>query len=162
VQNAKDSFYVALRNRLATVDPARVMELRSVTRPSIMLEEAESPMACLPEDTFVLRWTGTDLNGLAHPPFASMVCEIFYTTGGTKAGSGLDRGRELTAMDQELLAILHPSRTAKFNYATTPATQMDTQIFWTEPTFKPLVSLREQLQRTVVVTVLSLFEQGEQ
>ncbi len=41
MQNAKDTFYLTLRNRLATVNPARTMTLRSVTRPGILVEDAE-------------------------------------------------------------------------------------------------------------------------
>ena len=33
MQNAKDTFYVTLRDRLAAVNPARTMVVRGVTRP---------------------------------------------------------------------------------------------------------------------------------
>ncbi|MGA8163104.1 MAG: hypothetical protein WCB76_20015, partial [Acidobacteriaceae bacterium] len=57
MQNAKDTFYLTLRNRLATVNPARTMTLRSVSRPGILVEDAE-PFIPQPQlDAFTLRWT---------------------------------------------------------------------------------------------------------
>ena len=41
MQNAKDTFYVTLRDRLAAVNPARTMVLRGVTRPGVLVEENE-------------------------------------------------------------------------------------------------------------------------
>ena len=64
MENAKDTFYVALRNRLAVLNPNRTMLLRGVQRPGILVEEAEAVVAMLPADVFVLRWTvlQTDVN----------------------------------------------------------------------------------------------------
>ena len=58
MQNAKDSFYLALRTRLATINPERTVLLRGALRPGILVEEAEAPLAQLPSDVFVLRWLG--------------------------------------------------------------------------------------------------------
>jgi hypothetical protein len=41
MQNARDTFYVRLRDRLAAVNPARTMVLRGVTRPGVLVEENE-------------------------------------------------------------------------------------------------------------------------
>jgi hypothetical protein len=38
MQNARDTFYVALRDRLAAVNPARTMVVRSVVRPGLLVE----------------------------------------------------------------------------------------------------------------------------
>ena len=55
MQNAKDSFYMALRTRLASINPERTVLLRGTVRPAILLEEAEAPFSQLPSDVFVLR-----------------------------------------------------------------------------------------------------------
>ena len=41
MQNAKDTFYVTLRDRLAAVNPARTMLVRGVIRPGLLVEENE-------------------------------------------------------------------------------------------------------------------------
>ena len=121
MQNAKDTFYVTLRNRLATLNPNRTMLLRGVQRPGILVEEAEAVVPMLPADVFVLRWTalGTDVN--LPLVLARLECEILYTTGGTQAASGLDRGRALEEMDAEVLGLLSPNCAPKMNYTQTPA-----------------------------------------
>jgi hypothetical protein len=58
MQNAKDSFYMALRARLIAINPERTILLRGAMRPGILAEEAEAPFSQLPDDVFVLRWTG--------------------------------------------------------------------------------------------------------
>ena len=57
MQNAKDTFYITLRSRLPTVNPARTMTLRAVTRPGILVGEAEAPMPQPLLDAFTLSWT---------------------------------------------------------------------------------------------------------
>ena len=62
MQNAKDTFYVTLRDRLAAVNPARTMVLRGVTRPGVLVEENELASACGPVNVFCLRWTGLSVD----------------------------------------------------------------------------------------------------
>ncbi len=62
MQNAKDSFYLALRTRLAIINPERTALLRGALRPGILVEEAEAPPAQLPPDVFVLRWLGLGID----------------------------------------------------------------------------------------------------
>ena len=64
MQNAKDSFYMALRTRLTAINPERTILLRGAVRPGILVEEAEAPFSQLPNDVFVLRWLGwaTDMD----------------------------------------------------------------------------------------------------
>ena len=45
MQNAKDSFYMALRGRLTTINPERTVLLRGTVRPGILVEEAETPVS---------------------------------------------------------------------------------------------------------------------
>jgi hypothetical protein len=161
MQNAKDSFYVALRTRLAALNPERTMLLRGALRPGILVEEAEAPFTQFPNDVFVLRWLslGADLDlGSA---MAAAECEILYQSCGTQSFGGLDRGRLLSGMDEELIAILEPFHTAKLNYTTTPPAALLTQVFWDEPWFQPIAVQRDRVSRSAKVTVYSYQEQGE-
>jgi len=92
---------------------------------------------------------------------AAEQCEILYQTCGTQSFGGLDRGRALSEMDEELVAILQPYYTPKLNYTPTPPAAMLTQVFWDEAAFTPLVVQRDLLSRSAKVTVLSYQEQGE-
>ncbi len=161
MQNAKDSFYMTLRTRLATINPERTILLRGAVRPGILVEEAEAPIGQPLNDVFILRWLalGTDVDLAA--TMAAMQCEVMYGTCGTQSFGGLDRGRALSEMDEELLAMLQPFWTPKLNYTATPPTTMLTQVFWDEPAFTPIVTLRDRLSRTAAVMVYSYQEQGE-
>jgi hypothetical protein len=161
MQNAKDTFYMVLRTRLTTINPERTTLLRGAVRPGILVEEAEAPFSQLPSDVFVLRWVamGADLDLPATMTAAQ--CEIQYATCGTQSFGGLDRGRALSRMDQDLLAILQPFSTPKLNYAATPPATMLTQVFWDKPAFSPIATQRDRLSRTATVMVYSYQEPGE-
>lgn len=161
MQNAKDSFYVALRTRLATINPERTILLRGTVRPGILVEEAEAPFTQLPNDVFVLRWLGLGVDLDLSSAMSCEQCEILYQTCGTQSFGGLDRGRAMSGMDEELLAMLRPLHTAKLDYTTTPPTQMLTQVFWDEPGFTPIVTQRDLLSRSARVMMYSYQEQGE-
>ncbi len=161
MQNAKDSFYIALRNRLAVINSARVMTLRAVDRPSILVEEAESPEAQVPNDVFVLRWAAASYDNQLPLILVKLTCEILYATSGSSMNGGLDRGRALTEMDQELIAVTTPMSTPKLNYSTNPAQGMETMVFWTAPELGRLETLRDRLIRTTQLTVFAFEEQGE-
>lgn len=161
MQNAKDSFYVALRTRLAALNPERTVLLRGSARPGILVEEAEAPFAQLPSDVFVLRWLSLGSDVHLASTMAAEECEIVYQTCGTQSFGGLDRGRLLSTMDMELLAMLQPFHTPKFNYTVQPPTPTLTNVFWDEPTFAPIHVQRDQLSRSARVLVYSYQEQGE-
>jgi hypothetical protein len=130
-------------------------------RPGILVEEAEAPFSQFPSDVFVLRWLGlgTDLN--LDSALVAAECEILYQTCGCQSFGGLDRGRTLSAMDEELVAMLQPFSTPKLSFTATPPAAMLTQVFWDEPAFGPLVTQRDRLSRSVKVIVYSYQEQGE-
>lgn len=161
MQNAKDTFYITLRNRLVSVNPERTMTQRGVVRPGILVEEAEMPSAQLPLDVFVLRWTTLATDAQLPSVLASMTCEIHYATAGTQDNMGLDRGRTLEAMDDELLRMVCPASTVKMNFAQTPTAQMGTNVFWTEPVFGAEATTRERVGRVATVVVFAFQEQGE-
>ena len=161
MQNAKDSFYMALRARLVTINPERTILLRGAVRPGILVEEAEAPFSQLPSDVFVLRWLSLGVDADLGTAMAAEECEILYQTCGTQSFGGLDRGRSLSKMDEELVAILSPYSTPKLNYTATPPAAMLTQVFWDEPGLGPVVVQRDRLSRSAKVMVYSYQEQGE-
>jgi hypothetical protein len=161
MQNAKDSFYMALRTRLVAINPGRTILLRGTVRPGILVEEAEAPFNQFPSDVFVLRWLGLGVDLDIASTMCADECEILYQTCGTQSFGGLDRGRSLSEMDEELVAILQPFFTPKLNYAATPPAALLTQVFWDEPALTPAVTQRDQLSRSGKVMVYSYQEQGE-
>jgi hypothetical protein len=162
MQNAQNTFYITLRNRLAALNPNRTIYLRGVTRPGILVESNELVTAQPPSDVFVLRWTGLHNDPYLSEVLLQMECEIAYMTEGTSSNLGVDRGAMLTEMDAELMSLLQPNTAQKMSYAQAPATPMETQIFWTEATFQPVRAERDRLTRTATVSVFSYEEPGEQ
>ncbi len=162
MQNAQNTFYITLRNRLAALNPNRTIYLRGVTRPGILVESNELVTAQPPSNVFVLRWLGLHNDPYLSEVLLQMECEIEYMTEGTSGNFGMDRGAMLTEMDAELMSLLKPNTSQKMSYAQSPATAMETQIFWTEATFHPVKVERDRLLRTAMVSVFSYEEPGEQ
>ena len=115
----------------------------------------------LPTDVFVLRWLGAGADVNLDAPMAAAECEILYQTCGCQSFGGLDRGRVLSAMDQELLSMLQPFSTQKLSFTATPPAPMMTRVFWDEPGFGPVVAQKDRLSRSVKVMIYSYQEQGE-
>lgn len=162
MQNAQNTFYITLRNRLAALNPNRTLYRRGITRPGILVESNELVTAQPPSDVFVLRWKGLHADPYLPATLLQMECEIEYLTEGTAGGLDMDRGVLLTEMDAELISILQPACAQKMNYSQSPAVAMQTQIFWTEATLQPVEVERDRLSRIVTVSVLSYEEPGEQ
>jgi hypothetical protein len=59
-------------------------------------------------------------------------CHIWYASEGS-GGTGVDRGRVLAEMDDELLGICDPPHTAMFDYSRDPIADLGSGIFWTVP-----------------------------
>ncbi len=161
MQNAKDSFYIALRSRLSVLNPLRTLMLRAVQRPGIVVEEAEAPTPELLNDVFVLRWTGLAVTEDLPARLEGVQCEVHYATSGTIGATGLDRGRALAEMDRELLTILEPWCTRKMQYTQVPPLELQTQVFWTEPVFAAVETRYNQLSRMAKLTVFAFEEPGE-
>jgi hypothetical protein len=162
MQNAQNTFYITLRNRLVALNPNRTIYLRGITRPGILVESNELVVAQPPSDVYVLRWIGLRNDPYLSDVLLQMECEIAYMTEGTGGNLGMDRGAMLTEMDGELLSLLQPNTTQKMNYSSAASIPMETQIFWSEATFQPLKIERDRLSRTVTVSVFSYEEPGEQ
>ena len=152
---------MALRTRLTTINPERTILLRGALRPGIVMEEAEAPFNQLLNDVYVLRWLGLGVDVDLVSTMAAEQCEILYQTCGTQSFGGLDRGRLMSQMDEEVTAMLQPFHTPKLNYTATPPAAMLTQVFWDEPGFSPLTMERDRLSRSAHVMLYSYQEQGE-
>jgi hypothetical protein len=167
VQNAKDTFYEVLRSRIAAANPERTIVLRGTVRPGVLVEENELVSAITIPDCFRLRWIAVTIDAANALPVATMTCEVLYETAGTAGIGGLDRGRLLTAMDAELAAAVnaYPQKAAKQSYAALAnggaATAMNTNIWWSEAVFGPLIVKADRIGRTAKVTVMSCEEAGE-
>ncbi len=166
MQNARDTFYVTLRDRLAAVNPARTLVLRGVVRPGVLVAENELVSAELPLNVFCLHWTTLSVDVLGALPLATMGCTITYATDGSLGNGGMDRGRLLAAMDAELVTAVSmaPQNALKMNYAgssgAAPAA-MGTNVFWGDTVFAPLTVTEERLERVATVAVYSYQEAGE-
>ncbi len=144
MQYAKDTFYLALRERLATINPERTISLNGKTRPAVLVVENELPSAALPlPNAFHLHWGAVRTVQPARRPLMALECVIRYAA----AGSGeavLDRGRTLAALDVELLQMCAPPRAAKLDRSVAPPAALGTMIFWNTPEFTdpemPLIS----------------------
>ena len=161
MENTRNSFYLALRDALSALNSSRVFVLRGVQRPGIMVEENESTIAIAVPDVFILRWTELSVDDQHMLPLAKQVCEILYWTEGTSTSGGMDRGRLLAAMDEELTQLLNARNAAKQNYAMTPPTPLATRLFWSTASFGPVTTTKNRLSRVAKVTVYSYEEAGE-
>jgi hypothetical protein len=168
MQDARDSFYITLRGRLAAINPARTIVVRGQVRPGLLVEENELANSSQPVDAFAMRWTGLKVDASGPMPLAAMECEIHYATAGSPGNGGMDRGRLLGAMDGELAAALTqaPQSAVKMNYSSVAGTgatavAMGTNIFWNQPQFAVATVAGERIERVATVQVFSYQEAGE-
>jgi hypothetical protein len=134
MQFAKDSFSVALRERLAALNPARTVTVSGVQRPAVVVLENELPSrAELQTECFYLDWGACKaIDAGAQPALYGMDCLITYRSRGS-VESGVDRGRVLGELDRELLMICQPLFTGKRDFSAAPAVDLGTGVFWTWP-----------------------------
>ena len=160
MQSAKDSFYVMLRDRIATINPERTSVVRGVSRPAVVTEENELATMTVGTDTFVLRWGSMAVE--TSEGLVTMQCEISYATDGTAGNGGMDRGRLLAEMDLELTTALRrePQHTEKVTYTSAGATTLTSNVFWANPVFAKAAVKGERLSRTVAVEVFAYQEAG--
>jgi hypothetical protein len=134
MQFAKDSFYVALRERLASLNPARTIERNGLKRPAILVAENELPSAA-PRfaDAFYIEFgEATPVKTECEQPLMSMQCFVWYQTQGD-CESSVDRGRKLGRLDFELLAMCYPPYAKKRDFMHIPSVDLGTGIFWSLP-----------------------------
>ena len=133
MQFTKDTFYLALRDRLATLDPERMVVIDGVERPAVLVVENE-PVTAAPAlpNAYYLTWGPPRIvpgsENIARP-LMTMQCRASYCVGTLMAGE-VDRGRLLSALDTELLCLLIPPRTPKLDATSTPPMPTGTYVFW--------------------------------
>jgi hypothetical protein len=138
VQFAKDSFFLALQQRLAGLNPARTVTINGATMPAVLAIENLPPASGEPQpNTFYIEWgSATVIDGHAgNAALMSLDCVISYYTLGT-VQSMVDRGRVLGQLDNELLSICQPTNTEKYDYSQAPSLDLGTSVFWNQPAFE--------------------------
>lgn len=167
MQNAKDSFYEELRERLAALNPERTVSVRGVSRPGLLVDENETQSIAGLPDCFHLMWTDAKVAQEGALPLLALTCEVRYATAGSAMNGGLDRGRCLAAMDAELMSSLQqlPMSAPKTNYSALAhggqAVTMATRIWWSDVNFGPQEAKGDRLMRVATVQIMSLQERGE-
>jgi hypothetical protein len=135
MQAAKDSFYMALRDRLAALNPGRVIVIDGVERPAIVVRENMEPQfAAAQANAYYVDWGDVRIAESTRP-ILGLDCHIWYGTEGS-SGSGVDRGRMMAQLDDELLRICAPPRTEMRDYQQSPSADLGCGVFWTTPELK--------------------------
>jgi len=137
MQFAKDSFFLALQQRLAGLNPSRSITIHGATVPAVVVAENLPPSSAEPlPDAFYIEFgqAGVVEGHAGCGALMSLQCVISYYTYGSVA-SMVDRGRVLGQLDSELLAICQPTNTEKRDYTQAPSTDLGTKVFWSEPAF---------------------------
>jgi len=159
MQFAKDSFYVALRDRLAATNPARTVSINGTVRPAVLVAENEpvSAASLLP-NAFQVMWMAAQTapgEEAAKRPLIALACQIRYGTSGTLDG-GVDSGRVMAALDTELLEVCSPGRTNKLDYTQATPADLGSFVIWTKPVLKAVEADRKtglSLVRNAELTV---------
>jgi hypothetical protein len=132
MQAAKDSFYMALRDRLSALNPARTIVVDGETRPAIVVREnTETHFAVAQPEAFYLDW-GSVKAVEETRPILEIECEVWYSSEGASQ-AGVDRGRTLAEMDDELVRICAPPHTAMRDYRQSPSVDLGASVSWTLP-----------------------------
>lgn len=150
MQTVKDSFHVALRDRLANA------QAQDVAATSLLVcENARYAWLAYP-DTFYLRWAGeTKLPSDAQcAGWRALRCEIGYRTQGSELNSGDDRGRRLAALDELLLAIVAPRKAALLDCEQDPPLVLEGPVLWSMPEFEDAGEKLSGIQRVASINVL--------
>ena len=138
MQFAKDSFLLALQQRLAALNPARTVTIGGATVPAVVAIENLPPTASQPQpNAFYVQWGSANVvDGHAGgSALMSVACVISYYTLGT-VESMVDRGRVLGQLDNELLSICQPPYTEKIDYSQAPSVDQGTSVSWSQPLFQ--------------------------
>lgn len=165
IQAVKDSFYITLQNRIATLNPARMVVVRGLLRPGVLVAENELPGAAVDgialAECFYLRWTTLAADSQSAGLLLTLGCEIRYASDGSIGNSSIDRGRALTAMDVELASALTswPQNAALSEFAegagggVSTSQGLGSNIFWTEASFGSQTARGERVERSVELEV---------
>ncbi|MCU1285000.1 MAG: hypothetical protein JWO13_1350 [Acidobacteriales bacterium] len=162
MQKIKDSFFIALRDRLAVLNPLRTISVQGVSRPAILVVENELVAAGPQEpEVFYMHWgitTSAAGTERLEDPLMKVNCEISYWTEGSDDLSSQDRGRTLAALDRELMLMSEPKRAALKDFAVSPALDSGSSVFWTRPTLGETTKDGRKLMRSAKLDVFSFAE----
>jgi hypothetical protein len=156
MQSAKDSFYIALRDRLAALAPERTVTIGGQERPAVLAAENEPVTSGSPQpDAFYLHWEGvrTASAAGARRPLLRLECRIAYRTQGSSALNGVDRGRALAALDLELCGILAPHFAEKKDYSQPEPQALGSAVLWSAPEFAAAEAHDNELRRVARVAL---------
>lgn len=154
MQAAKDTFYVALRDRLVQVNPALTITIDGATRPAIVVEENEPPISVEKQnDAFYLQWGEAEAAHPANSTLMTMKCVITYTSEGERESGGVGRGRDLSALDSVLLAICSPPQAHKYDYSSGTPAELGSFIFWSAPVLAALKADTGQVGREARIAI---------
>ncbi len=164
MQFAKDSFYIALRDRLAALNPDRTIVIEGRMRPAVLVAENEPEGAphlpgigscgSLP-NAFYISWGAPQFvkdTETATRPLMKMDCAIAYRAAASQPAA-VDRGRALAALDSELLRLLAPPRTPKRDHAHTPPVDLGSALFWSLAALAEAEAEGDELRRSARVTI---------
>lgn len=160
MQEAKDTFYITLRDRLAVVNPARTAVVRGVIRPAVIVDENELPSIEDDQGIFHLVWGPLTTISSGDNPLDMLTCEIRYRSTGEDALSAWTRGRELDAMDLELSAMLSPSTEKLRRFTTNGSIAAGTNLFWCENAARSFSHQGRVLERTAKIMIMA-YRTGE-
>jgi len=135
MQFAKDSFFLALQERLAGLSPERTVTVNGTMVPAVVVVENMLPTSAEPRpNTFYIEWGEADVvqGHAGSAPLMSLDVVISYYTMGS-VPSMVDRGRMLAQLDRELLSICQPPNTGKRDYTQSPSAELGTNVFWGQP-----------------------------
>lgn len=164
MQSLKDSFYIALRDRLAVRNPERKVNIGGQERPAIVVAENELVAAASPLlEVFHLNWSKTAALTSDEPaPMLKVICEISYASEGSDDLNSQDRGRTLAAMDAELFDICRPGRTEVEDYSDSaggaPPFAPGTTLFWSLPELSETKTEGRRVSRTATVELFAFTE----
>jgi hypothetical protein len=163
MQATKDTFYITLRDRLVQVDPKLTIVVDGATRPAIVVVENEPPSSLQRQnEAFYLEWGSARLLQPATSTLTTMDCTIAYTSVGQSDIGGVDRGRDLAALDADLLAICAPAQAHKNDYTSGSPVDLGSYIFWSAPKLEVTKAEAKQVGRQAQLRVFFYPEVNQQ
>lgn len=154
MQAVKDSFYMALRRRLAQSYPQRTMG--DANQPALVVCENVCEPWLPANDILYLRWTGDEKlpADAAAAGWRALNCEIAFGSAGTESANGEDRGRAVDELEAELRSILEPHQTALLDYAEDPPATLNATLLWTHATLDDAKDTGAVIHRIARLSVL--------
>lgn len=161
MQNAKDTFYVTLRDRLAAVNADRTVAVRGQVRPAVVVDENEEPARGVDAGAFHLQWSDVSIDTRPGLLMESALCRVAYRSRSDAGGSELGRGRVLDAMHEELTAMLQPESAPLQLFNESGSEMLRGRVWWLEDGARVVTDKDGMVQAVALVRVMSRREDGE-